>query len=108
MRPAHRFATASLAALSLALAAGSALAASPAPIIPVPAELTQGSGALVVRSGAVVSVPAGDAAALSAGRLLAGQVKQTRGLVLVAQEGGVGSDRAGPRSVGRPSPRAMC
>jgi hexosaminidase len=91
MRPAHRFATASLAALSLALAAGSALAASPAPIIPVPAELTPGRGALVVRSGAVISVPAGDPAALSAARLLAGQVKQTRDLDLVAQEGGAGA-----------------
>jgi hexosaminidase len=91
MRPAHRFATASFAALSLALAAGTALAApSPAPIIPVPAELTPGRGALAVRSGAVISVPAGDAAALSAARLLAGQVKQTRGLDLVAQEGGAG------------------
>lgn len=91
MRPAHRLATASLAALSLALAAGAALAAAPAPIIPVPAELIPGHGALVVRSGTMVSVPAGDAAALSAARLLAGQVKQTRGLDLVAQEGGAGA-----------------
>jgi hexosaminidase len=91
MRPAHRFATASLAALSLALAAGSALAASPAPIIPVPAELTPGRGALVVRSGAVISVPAGDPAALSAARLLAGQVKQTRGLDLDGARGRGGS-----------------
>ena len=90
MRPAHRLATASLAALCLALTAGSGLAASPTPIIPIPAELTPGRGALVVGSGAVVSVPAGDAAALSAARLLASQVKQTRGLDLVAREGGAG------------------
>jgi hexosaminidase len=89
-RPARRLAAASLAALSLALVAGTALAAGPAPIIPVPAELTPGKGALVVRSGAVVSTPVGDAAALSAARLLAAQVKQTRGLDLTAGEGGAG------------------
>ncbi|KQV57022.1 MULTISPECIES: beta-N-acetylhexosaminidase [unclassified Caulobacter] len=91
MRPAHRLATASLAVLSLALAASSAVAATQAlPIIPVPAELSRGSGVLVVRSGAVVSVPAGDAGALWAARLLAAQVKQTRGLDLVVREGGAG------------------
>ncbi|HWU80897.1 MAG TPA: beta-N-acetylhexosaminidase, partial [Caulobacter sp.] len=91
MRPAHRLATASLAVLSLTLAAGSALAATQAlPIIPMPAELSRGSGVLVVRPGAMVSVPAGDAGALSAARLLASQVKQTRGLDLVVREGGAG------------------
>ena len=89
-RPARRLAAASLAALSLALISGTALAAGPAPLIPVPAELTPGKGTLVVRSGVAISTPAGDAAALSAAKLLAAQVKQTRGLDLMAGEGGAG------------------
>lgn len=91
MRPCRRLLSASLAVLALSLSAASASAAAPAPIIPVPAELIPGQGALLVRSGAVISAPAGDAAALSAARLLAGQVKQTRGLDLVAREGGAGA-----------------
>lgn len=91
MRPRRRLLSASLAVLALSLSAASAHAAAPAPIIPVPAELIPGQGALLVRSGAVISTPAGDAAALSAARLLAGQVKQTRGLDLLAREGGAGA-----------------
>ncbi|MDR6625891.1 family 20 glycosylhydrolase [Caulobacter segnis] len=87
----RRLLSASLAVLALSLSAASAHAAAPTPIIPVPAELIPGQGALLVRSGAVISAPAGDAAALSAARLLAGQVKQTRGLDLHAREGGAGA-----------------
>ena len=91
MRPCRRLLSASLAVLALSLSAASAHAAAPAPIIPVPAELIPSQGALLVRSGTAISAPAGDAAALSAARLLAGQVKQTRGLELHAREGGSGA-----------------
>ncbi len=82
------FAAAGLSALALALASGSAMAAAPAPLIPAPAEMTVGKGVLTIGAGALVSAPEGDAGALSAARLLAQQVAQTRGLDLKVQSGG--------------------
>ena len=80
----------SLVALAL-LATGKCFADSPAPLIPLPAEIAPGQGTFAVGPGTAVRVPAGDADAAEAARYLAEKVARTRGLKLT-----VGADvRAG-------------
>jgi hexosaminidase len=71
-----------LAAVSaLGLAAGAA-GADPLPLLPTPASVTPASGAFTVATGMRIGVPAGDAGAGVAARLLAARVKTWRGLAL--------------------------
>jgi len=72
-----------LALLSPAAAtARTAPAPAPLPLVPMPQTVTRGSGSFTVADGARLAVPAGDAGAEAAARLLAAHVRVERGLTL--------------------------
>ncbi|WP_132386309.1 family 20 glycosylhydrolase [Novosphingobium sp. PhB165] len=64
-----------------------AQSASSLPLAPWPASVEQGSGKLTIGSGAAIGVPAGDADAAEAARLLVEHVKGANGLVLSVAPG---------------------
>lgn len=86
-------------ALALAGCAGR-----PAPeirLLPQPASITPGAGAMTLRPGAAISVPPGDPGARAAAEWLADLTRRTRGLPLTVVEGGDGAVRFS-REAGRP------
>ncbi|KPH66580.1 family 20 glycosylhydrolase [Novosphingobium sp. ST904] len=91
------------ASILAALAFSAPAQAAPLALTPWPASVEQGSGKLLVASGSVIAVPAGDADAAEAARLLADHVKRASGLVLDAGSSagsgggsGAGSSGAAP------------
>ncbi|WP_454798039.1 beta-N-acetylhexosaminidase [Novosphingobium lindaniclasticum] len=91
------------ASILAALAFSAPAQAAPLALTPWPASVEQGSGKLQVASGSVIAVPAGDADAAEAARLLADHVKRASGLVLDAGSSagsgagsGAGSSGAAP------------
>jgi len=81
--PATALAAILLSGTALPVAAAPATAFEPA-LLPRPAMVRPGSGRLVVANGAAIAVPAGDAAAATAARLLVERVQRDRGIALVA------------------------
>jgi hexosaminidase len=59
-----------------------AAAPAPLPLVPMPQTVTRGRGSFTVADGARLAVPAGDAGARAAARLLAAHVRVERGLTL--------------------------
>jgi len=68
------------------LAIASSFAESPAPLVPLPAQISPGEGTFSLAPGTVVRVPAGDAEAANAGRYLVEQLEKLRGLRLEVRE----------------------
>ena len=73
--------------LSVVLSAPAAAQSSSLPLTPWPASVQQGNGKLLVAPGSAIALPAGDADAAEAARLLADHVKRANGLVLSAAPG---------------------
>lgn len=61
--------------------------AGPLPLVPMPASVTPGTAGFTVRDGAAIAVPAGDAAADAAARVLIAHVRTERGLTLTQGSG---------------------
>ncbi|WP_448662952.1 beta-N-acetylhexosaminidase [Sphingomonas sp. CJ20] len=57
------------------------------PLTPLPASVVPGSGSFTVANGAAIGIPAGDAGAAAAARLLAAHVRTERGITLAPAEG---------------------
>src|SRR5690242_8539807 len=92
-RSAMRRGALTLVALAL-LATGECFADSPAPLIPLPAEVVPGQGKFLVSPRTVVRVPAGDAEAAEAARYLIEKVARTRGVRLAVAHDDIGADAA--------------
>jgi hexosaminidase len=92
----------SLLAFGAVLAATPALAQTPK-LLPMPAELHAGQGALAINGRTALVVPAGDAGARNAAERLAALIAESRGLKLaIGSRAGAGSIRFVRAATGRP------
>lgn len=76
-----------LALLSPAAAAAAQATPAALPLVPMPQTVTRASGSFTVADGARLGIPAGDAGAQAAARLLAAHVRVERGLTLTPVAG---------------------
>lgn len=88
-------------AAGLVAAASSAAAAPVLPLVPWPAQVAPGKGALLITDGATLAVPVGDAGAKAVATLLAARLAAQHGLSLRVVEGDTGTVRFARAAAGK-------